>query len=225
MRNINVERRLTKRTSAIIRKHSGEADVRSGLVYLLQECGTILGVSRITGLNRTTIYSAIAALEIEVEPHDHSAYMIEHMASLSEQERIERTAAAHNATKGRTVSSDEKTKRARTVQKTRMPTASEKAVGDALRNVGMEPIHEFAAGIYNIDVAIPDIMLAIEVNVGSWHHTENKKIQDIAKRDALEKMGWTVIVLYGARYAQVKSRAEHFALGLSIGLNRQDEHP
>jgi len=63
-----------------------------------------------------------------------------------------------------------------------------------LANKGIACIPQFAVDIFNIDLAIPDRKLAIEVDGGNWHHNHPRKLaQDKTKTEYLESVGWTVL--------------------------------
>lgn len=65
---------------------------------------------------------------------------------------------------------------------------------DALAAEGIEPVPLFAIDRFNIDLAFPDAMLAVEVDGGNWHNTEPRKIaQDAAKEAHLVAAGWRVV--------------------------------
>lgn len=51
--------------------------------------------------------------------------------------------------------------------------------------------------VWNIDIAIPDRMHAIEIDPGHWHDTIDKAPIDIRKNRALVKAGWRVFRFTG----------------------------
>jgi site-specific DNA-cytosine methylase/very-short-patch-repair endonuclease len=68
---------------------------------------------------------------------------------------------------------------------------AEGAVIDALSDVELE--RQYPIGPYFVDLAIPNLKIAIEVDGGNWHNTERKKDQDARKELYLKSEGWTVV--------------------------------
>jgi very-short-patch-repair endonuclease len=64
---------------------------------------------------------------------------------------------------------------------------------DAFKEVGIEVVPLYAFGIFNLDFAIPDSKIAIEINGGNWHTSHRKRKQDMAKLKVLNSAGWYLI--------------------------------
>lgn len=54
-------------------------------------------------------------------------------------------------------------------------------------------ISEYALDIYNIDFAIPEKKIAIEIDGGNWHGSPRKQRGDKGKEVLLRRRGWTLI--------------------------------
>jgi very-short-patch-repair endonuclease len=66
----------------------------------------------------------------------------------------------------------------------------------ALAPHDIHPIPQYAVDKYNIDLALPDNMLAIEVHGGNWHMTSAKKrAQDAEKFQVLRAHGWVILIV------------------------------
>lgn len=68
------------------------------------------------------------------------------------------------------------------------PSTLQRAAVALAEELGLRPIVEFAFDRYNIDIALPDQMVAIEINGGNWHTQE----RDAPRDGALIAAGWTV---------------------------------
>lgn len=53
-------------------------------------------------------------------------------------------------------------------------------------------VEEFAKDVFNIDFALVDEKIAVEVDGGCWHHYYTKKPFDIRKEKLLKKEGWSI---------------------------------
>lgn len=87
---------------------------------------------------------------------------------MTPEQRESQVAAAHKATKGRTVPYEAKVKRAKTVQRKMLNVSDyEYQVAKMLRKSGMNPIHQKPIGIYNCDLVIGSV--AVEIFGGHFH--------------------------------------------------------
>ena len=63
-----------------------------------------------------------------------------------------------------------------------------------MRKAGLDPVLHFAIDKFNIDLALVEHRLAVEVDGGNWHRTACRKVaQDTRKREALTASGWTML--------------------------------
>ena len=89
-------------------------------------------------------------------------------------------------------------------------TAGEQAVAEQLAAAGLDYVPELAVNTFNIDLALPERKLAIEVQGGNWHNTPDKIEGDARKREALEAAGWTVVEFWGSE-EKIRQEAAEFA--------------
>lgn len=121
------------------------------------------------------------------------------MARWSREDRLRLTAASRALITGRKRSHEDRTKRAKGVQRKAKLSTYEGALLRALQDHGLHPIPQMAVDIFNIDFAFPKQLLAIELHGGCWHNTPQKKAYDEAKRALLEPLGWRILVIRARR--------------------------
>ena len=68
---------------------------------------------------------------------------------------------------------------------------------DALRAHGFDPIHQLPVGSYNLDVAVNELRVAVEVQRGAWHGATSAKPKRV---EYLFDRGWRVIFLRISRH-------------------------
>lgn len=110
--------------------------------------------------------------------------------------RQQLSAAAHDAARGSKRAESELQMRAQGMQN-RVESAYERIVVDALTQAGFDPISNMAADKFRIDIALPDRMIAVEIDGGGWHGWGRKARQDAAKEAVLISLGWDIIRLTG----------------------------
>lgn len=78
-------------------------------------------------------------------------------------------------------------------QKNPRGSSLEKAAGSLLREFGLEPVAQYAFDIYNVDLALPGLKLAIEIDGGNWHQSDVRhRERDARKTALLQAAGWRV---------------------------------
>ena len=69
----------------------------------------------------------------------------------------------------------------------------ERQVHDRLKELGLAVELLWPLDRWNIDIAIPDVLLAVEIH-GGWHDAPKKRDQDRRKAEYLKEQGWTLLV-------------------------------
>jgi very-short-patch-repair endonuclease len=187
---------------------------------LLEDEPNIKAISLRTGINRTQIYQALAFFDIEPPIYNHGAYMRQWYDEQPPDTGQRLTAEAHRASKGQSKPREYLLERAKHNQETRLGTEGERRVMAVLHEHGIPHTPQLAVDIFNIDIALPDRKLAIEVNGGNWHTTQAHQAGDTKKRAFLEAEGWTVIYLWGK-----PARIEHQARDLVASLQSAHDPP
>lgn len=85
-------------------------------------------------------------------------------------------------------------KRLRAIGNQNFPKISslQRAAISLVEYFGLEYIPEYAVDIYNIDIAIVNKKIAIEIDGGNWHESEKKSKEDESKEKYLSSDGWEI---------------------------------
>lgn len=96
------------------------------------------------------------------------------------------------ANKGRKRSMSAKIRKATTCEMLGLHVRrGEKEIADAIRNVGFFVTPQFAVGPYNLDLAISELGIAVEVLGSQWKKSDTAKIRKRTKY--ILDLGWTII--------------------------------
>jgi len=112
---------------------------------------------------------------------------------------IKQTEAAHKASKGRRARLEERVKRAQTNQALSKMNETEQKIFDVFEAANIKVIPQYALQGYNIDFAVPEWKLAIEIDGGNWHASPSKRTQDRGKEVLLSNREWGLIRVKVAR--------------------------
>jgi intein/homing endonuclease len=78
-------------------------------------------------------------------------------------------------------------------------TDIEREMFDSFVRAGFEPVHNLRVGRWFLDVALPELKVAVECDGGNWHNSKQARERD-AKKDAyLRGHGWEVFRFSGKR--------------------------
>lgn len=93
-----------------------------------------------------------------------------------------------------------------TVQRLGKLSRLEKLFARALQDAEIKAIPQYALDVFNIDFAIPDIKLAIEID-GRWHgYTPRLEARDNKKEQYLKEHGWTLLRIRDKRNCPVNAK-------------------
>ncbi len=113
---------------------------------------------------------------------------------MTSEQRQNQYSQAHNAARGRVVTTATKTKHALTVQKKRLHISdTEHALREMLHARGIDSTPQKAVGPYNIDLAVPPV--AIEIWGGRWHWSGRHHARCEQRLRYLMENGWHVLIL------------------------------
>ena len=111
---------------------------------------------------------------------------------MPEEKRVEMS-KLHEKIRGAHRSIEDLEKRAKTKQFTVKLSKLEQTFLDAFQNAGINVVPQYAVSKFNIDFAITNRKIAIEIDGGHWHQSSRKLAQDWQKETFLREEGWTVI--------------------------------
>lgn len=78
-------------------------------------------------------------------------------------------------------------------------TDIEREMFDSFVGAGFEPVHNLRVGRWFVDIALPELKVAVECDGGNWHNSKEARERD-AKKDAyLRGHGWEVFRFSGKR--------------------------
>lgn len=76
------------------------------------------------------------------------------------------------------------------IRKTKTDSPIEEALYQELLEYGIEPECQYPVFPFFLDMAYPDIMLAIEADGKDYHTSKKHKERDKYRQDKLERLGW-----------------------------------
>ena len=162
------------------RYQSGESELK-----LSRECG----ISR-RAFRRRLVQSGIT-------PRNGSQANIASMSLATAEQRSARVRAAHEAVKGRVVPMAEREQRAKTRETKGIGvSAVETILADMLRGRDIKVTQQKAIGAYNVDIAIEESRIAIEVFGGGFHLVEHHSALHHKRIPFIRDAGWTVVIIW-----------------------------
>lgn len=157
----------------------------------------ILALSCQYGVSRDVIAKRLSEANVKLRSQSEQSYIS--AAKQSPEERKARASAAHAAVRGSKKSLKSLEQAAIRRQIACKSTDKENKWWQHLADAGIVCVKQYAVGKYNIDLAVPDARLAIEVKSG-WSASGRKGAQEEAKRLGLKALGWHVIDLFGTKW-------------------------
>lgn len=145
------------------------------------------------------------------------------MATRSKADHIKNTIAAHNAIRGVPQPEERQRKKALTIQGRWEQFASEgeRHLIAILREKGVEVTPQKACGRYNIDIALNEFPIAVEVFGGGWHHRGTHAARFRERFDYLINAGWIPVIVWECkRNWPIGDRAAEYIISLAERLRR-----
>lgn len=153
------------------------------------------------GFSRTVVRRLLR--EAGVTPRGRSEAEALKWQQMTARQRKRQVAAAHAATRGRIVSWEEKCLRAATCERIGAHIVPvETKLAKKLRQRGFDVTQQLAVGAYNLDVAVHEPPIAVEIFGGGWHSRGRHKTRHFERTKYLFDEGWAVIIIWvdGRRY-------------------------
>jgi very-short-patch-repair endonuclease len=119
---------------------------------------------------------------------------------MSEEARQDMTAAAHAAVRGKRQTEEHRCKIAQYNEREGRQSTSERWLAQQIANrLHVKPIPQKAIGRYNVDVAIAETRIAVEIFGGEWHATGSHAARFRKRCDYILNRGWSIIIIWNER--------------------------
>lgn len=157
----------------------------------IEEKVSVKALSIRYGVSRGTIKNRLRERGASIRGLDRSQQIIWDKMTPAQREAQYR--AAHEATRGKKAPKEKRIRDAIGKQRVAKMSLLELKFAKVFEEHGIKVIPQYALDIYNLDFAIPDIKLAIEIDGGNWHNSSSKRKHDRGKEVILKKRGWDLI--------------------------------
>jgi len=124
--------------------------------------------------------------------------------------------AAQDAVRGKRQSREHRVKIAKTCEIRQIGiTRGEQILSDLLRARGLTVTQQKAVGVYNVDVAIHEGPLAVEIFGGSWHNSGRHAARFRKRCDHLVNEGWIPVIIWATAHFPLEQAAVEYLVSLS----------
>lgn len=168
---------------------------RAQIAELSQAGASVWALSEISGIGRGAIRTILSEANVQLRTGSDAMKLRWERADVTERGRM--LLAAHTASKGRVVPRETKLKIAASKEgKVFNESASEKRLAKMLKDAGVGFSRQRAAGIYNIDFALEEDSIAVEVFGGNWHGVGCHLARFHERTKHLLDSGWHVTIVW-----------------------------
>ena len=169
-------------------------------------------------VSRNVIRKRLVSQGIEIRPQSERIKLV--WQGFSKERRISQVKAAHNATRGKSVSFETKCKHAKTIEK--YPSnfsESELILQKMLSERGIETIHQKAIGPYNCDLAAYPI--AVEIFGGNWHFFGHHAARFNERTRYILNRGWYIYIIPISESFPLTAAVADYAASYIKSIRRQ----
>ncbi|MDR4491773.1 MAG: hypothetical protein R2685_12855 [Candidatus Nitrosocosmicus sp.] len=170
----------------------------SNLIDLYNFGKSVKALSEIFEVSRDVITRRLK--EVGIMPRNRSESMFLRMSQTSAEERISLTQKAHETVRGSHRSFKELCNRAKSIERSykRFVTETELLCAELIRShlPNIAIVHQKAIGPYNVDLALPEHNIAVEVFGGGWHGSGRHFSRFRERINYLSDSGWFIIVIW-----------------------------
>lgn len=132
-------------------------------------------LSKKFGISRATLIDRFKSLDVYLRTQSESEAL--KWSQMSETARKRQVQKAHEACRGRFISTGEKIKRAKSAYENAFKRGLfENEIMDAIKKRGFTPLNQFSFGIYNIDIAIHELPVFIEIQTSNHSSLRRPKL-------------------------------------------------
>lgn len=162
-------------------------------------------------------------LKLGVVPRGRSESMYLRMAQSSPEEIAALTEAAHIAAKGRSCTFEERCKVAATREKLVIGASrTEEILRNWLESDGLTCCPQKAVGPYNIDIAVDEGRIAVEVFGGNWHCSGNHAGRFKERTEYLLDSGYFLVIVWVNLQHPLEVGAAKYIVSLSEKICRNE---
>ena len=164
---------------------------------------SVLSISKSFGVNRQTVNLRLNQLGLEVR-NGSTANTIR-MSRLTKEERLSLASAAHDAVRGSVKSSEQLANMAKGREACHTVTSEyERTIASWLASLGLVVTPQLAVGPYNVDIAINESRIAVEVFGGNWHASGRHAARYRARVEYLMSENWLPVIIWVVRSTTTK---------------------
>lgn len=161
---------------------------------LYEQRVSVLEMSRRLGLARVAIVARMKRMGLAVRGGSEANRIRFEKAPETRRAVVQ---AAHRAARGSRRTTKSLSARAAHIERLARSSDIELVFAAAIRAEGHRVVPQMAVGIWNIDLAVPDQMIAVEIDPGNWHSAPHKRAADLRKDQDLRASGWRVVRFAG----------------------------
>ncbi len=115
---------------------------------------------------------------------------------ISQEKRRSMTAAAHNSVRGKRQTYEHRVKIAKARELRATPIGTERKMISLLKRRGFACVPQKAIGPYNVDIALTELSIAVEIFGGHWHTGGRHAARFRKRTDEILDAGWAVIIVW-----------------------------
>jgi very-short-patch-repair endonuclease len=202
-----------------LRPH-GRTEITVNEVVALYNAGmSEKAIEKKIGLSRPAIRNRL--LKAGIKPRNRSESMYLRMSQTSPEERKRLASAAHDAVRGTSQTEEHRLKVAAGVERNCVNVSrTEIIVGEMLAERGFTFTRQKAVGRYNVDIALHEVPIAVEIFGGHWHCYGSHAARFRRRTDYILDQGWSVVCIWVSRQHPLEVSAIEHIVSLAEMLRR-----
>lgn len=191
----------------------------SDLKRLYESGISVKQLSEHYGISRCVIVTRLH--EIGITQRNRSESMFLRMSQTTPEERRRLTSAAHASIRGKRQTEEFRCKVASGIERSGKITRLEELVISDLKSRGISDIvPQKAIGRYNVDIALCECCIAVEIYGGNWH-TGGRAARRFRERfDYLLNCGWTPVIIWISHRSPFEAGATDYIVSLVEKIRR-----
>lgn len=160
-----------------------------------QDGGSVKAIAERFGVQRSTIVALLR--KHGITPRSRRDAMLLRMAQATPEERLRLTEAAHAACRGRRVPEEARINMAKGRERTKSHASDDaRFLAGCIEALDVAVTLEKAVGPYNIDIALNELSVAVEIQGGHWHSHGRHGARLAERREYLLSRGWHLVEIW-----------------------------